>query len=336
MAPRLSVAVVQGGPSSEAEVSRASAAAVAKALEAGGHAVVRLELDGRLAEALRTGGCDVVFPIVHGAVGEDGCLQGLLEVLELPYVGSSVLASALAMDKVLARKVFALAGIPVAEGASFARDGGASARACAEKARSAVGASLVVKPAKNGSAIGVSRHEPDAPLEAIARAIEAAWAVDEVALVERWVRGRELTCGVLHVPGRPARAFPPTEIVAKADAFYSYEAKYAPGGSVHVCPAPVGERLTARVQALALAAHEALGCRDLSRTDFIVGEGNDEEACTVLELNTLPGFTATSLYPEAAAVAGVPFPELCDQLVRGALERGVGAKNAARPFPGGA
>jgi D-alanine-D-alanine ligase len=326
---RLSVAVVQGGPSSEAEVSRASAASVAKGLTDAGHAPVRLELDVFLAESIRTGGYDVVFPVAHGAVGEDGALQGLLEVLGVPYVGSGVLASALAMDKRLARRLFALAGLPVAKG--FAVERG-DARAAVARARHEVGRRLVVKPASQGSAIGVRRLDERAADEDVARAVEAVWELDPVALVEHFARGREITCGVLDMASE--RALPPTEIVSPRDDFYTYEARYAPGRSVHTCPAELGERMTAIVQAIAVAAHRAVGCRDLSRVDMIVGDDSNAEAVTLLEVNTMPGFTATSLFPEEAAAAGLAFPDLCDALVRAAHHRGAPRRNGARPMPG--
>ena len=254
---RLSVAVVQGGPSSEAEVSRASAKSVARALEAAGHAVVRLELDAFLAESLRTGAYDVVFPAVHGAVGEDGSLQGLLEVLEIPYVGSSVLASALAMDKRLARHVFELEGLPVAKGIAARRADASDARAASAEAVAAralveIGARLVVKPASSGSAIGVARIEADAKASDVTRAIEAAWELDDVAIIEHFAKGREVTCGVIDIAG--ADALPPTEILAPSDPFYTFEARYAPGRSRHVCPADLSPGVFARVQEIAVRA----------------------------------------------------------------------------------
>jgi D-alanine-D-alanine ligase len=335
---KLSVAVVQGGPSTEAEVSRASAAGVATALSEAGHRAVRLELDARLGESLRTGGYDVVFPVAHGAVGEDGCLQGLLEVLDLPYVGSGVLASALAMHKRVARVLLERAGLPVARGLALPRG---DARAAAERARREVGARLVVKPSSHGSAIGVARLEADATDDDVARAIEAVWAIDDFAVVEHFARGREVTCGVIELSSAP-EALPPTEILSPRDPFYTYEARYAPGRSVHVCPATLPAAVLARVQQAAVGAHVALGCRDLSRVDFVVGDvhtppgAGDEQrpdAVTLLEVNTLPGMTATSLYPEAAAVRGLPMPRLCDALVTRAHARGPTRRLEARPLP---
>ena len=331
-ARRLSVAVVQGGPSVEAEVSRASAVGVTKALTEAGHSVVRYELDAFLPESLRTGGFDVVFPVTHGTVGEDGSLQGLLEVLDQPYVGSGVLASALAMDKRVARIMFAAAGLPVARGVTVVRaDLRGDALAAARQVREAVGARVVVKPSAHGSAIGVSRLEASASDAEVAAAIEAVWAIDETALVEHFARGREVTCGVLEVDG--ATALPVTEISSPADPFYTFEAKYAPGRSAHRCPADLPEHLAAAVQGAAVRAHRALGCRDLSRVDFVVGDDGAPEAITLLEVNTLPGMTATSLYPEAAAAAGIPMGRLCDGLATRAHARGPAPRMEGRPIP---
>ncbi len=340
---RLSVAVVQGGPSTEAEVSRASAKGVAHALESVGHRVVRLELDAHLGESLRTGGYEVVFPVAHGAVGEDGSLQGLLEVLDLPYVGSDVLASSVAMHKRISRVLLQQAGLPVAKGIVLRRG---ESLASAERARREVGARLVVKPSSHGSAIGVSRLDASASLNQLARALELVWEMDEYAIVERFAPGREVTCGVLELDD-VAVALPPTEIVCPHDLFYTYEARYAPGRSIHVCPAKLPAELISIVQRQAIAAHAALGCRDLSRVDFIVGgvdgelggaDGDprnlaSEDTVTLLELNTLPGMTATSLYPEEAAAFGLPMPTLCDGLVARAHARGATRRLAARPLP---
>lgn len=327
-----SVAVVQGGPSSEAEVSRRSAQTVARALAQAGHRAVRLELDVYLADSLRTGGYDVVFPIVHGAVGEDGSLQGLLEVLDIPYVGSGVLASALAMNKRTAKTLFASAGLPIAPGLALT-SGSESPRAFAERALTTLGARVVVKPCSSGSAIGVTRFDQGASIGALEEALAAALALDDVVLVERFAKGEEITCGVLDLHGEPATALPPTLIEAPSDAFYTYEARYGAGRSQHTCPAPLPGPIVDRVKEVALRAHRTLGCRDLSRVDFVVGDGDPDLAVTLLEVNTLPGFTDTSLYPEAAGVFGIPLPELCHGLVASALKRGASRRNAPRPLP---
>ncbi len=326
------VVVVQGGPSSEAEVSRASARGVAGALVEAGHEVRAIELDANVAEALHAAPLDVVFPVVHGAVGEDGALQGLLEVLGVAYVGSDVLASACAMDKSVARRLFAAAGLPVARGVALRASDGAPAELAA-RVRRDIGRALVVKPAASGSAIGVHRVEAGAPDDAVARALEAVFALGSGAIVEHFAVGREVTCSVLHVHGAAPRVLAATEITSPSDAFYTYQARYAPGRSVHVCPADLPAAVTERVHEAALGAHAALGCRDLSRADFVVGDVGAPDAVTLLEVNTIPGMTATSLFPEAARARGITFPVLCDMLVRSAHERGPTRRNTALPLP---
>jgi D-alanine-D-alanine ligase len=344
------VAVIYGGPSTEADVSRASADGVLRALAEAGHDAVGLVLDAALPEALRRGAFDVAFPVAHGAVGEDGALQGVFEVLALPYVGSDVLASACAMNKPVARMLFAAAGLPVAPGIALsARAFTDNARAAAAHALRAINGGLVVKPGAHGSAIGVARFEATAPEAAVADAIASVWRIDRTALVEQFARGREVTCGVLDLhPTDPASAdpivaFPPTEVRAPKDAFYTFEARYEAGRSIHECPANLPEAVRARVQEIAVAAHRALGCRDLSRVDFIVGHGSGERderdgpgahVVTLLEVNTLPGFTKTSLYPEAAQVSGLSFAALCDALVESAHRRGPTPRNVSVPLPG--
>jgi D-alanine-D-alanine ligase len=325
----LTVAVVQGGPSSEASVSRASAAGVKKALGESGHRAETVELDAGLPARLLASRPDVVFPAVHGAVGEDGALQGLLEVLGLSYVGSGVLASAIAMSKPHAKAHFRQAGLPVA------RDDvvrlGEPVAAAAERVRSALGAAVAVKPGAGGSAIGVELVAADVPSSALVAALERALALDPVVLVEELRPGKEVTCAVLEDDDGTPRALPATLILPQAAGFYDFKSKYGTGGSVHRCPAPFGADLTRAIQAAAVSAHSVLGCRDLSRVDFVV----DDAAGTfvLLEVNTLPGMTATSLFPEAAAAAGIPFPTLCDRLVRRAAARGPRAVPAAIPMP---
>lgn len=320
--------MIHGGPSAEAEVSRVSAAGVAAALVKKGHDVTRFELDEELPGKLLGARPEVVFPVVHGTVGEDGCLQGLLELLRLPYVGAGVLASALANDKVQAKVCFRAAGLPVADELVLRRDG--SIELLAERAFG-LSASLVVKPATQGSGLGVTLlpELKSANDERLRAALEAAFALDEAVLIERFHRGREITCGVLHLHGEAPRALPPTEIRARAADWYDFQSRYGKGGSEHLCPAPLGALTTARVQEVALGAHRALGVRDLSRCDFVV---NDTEVI-LLEVNTIPGMTPTSLFPEAAGVAGTSFEDLCDALVRSARARGVRRVNEAAPFP---
>lgn len=323
------VAVIQGGPSAEADVSRVSAKGVSEALEAKGHTVVRLELDDALPGALLAGGFDVVFPVAHGPFGEDGCLQGLLEVLGLPYVGSDVLASAMAADKVIAKKLFRAAGLPLADEALVHR--GEDLEKAAPRIRKTLGEAIAVKPHSQGSAIGVTLVREGASDDVLVLALAAALALDEIALCEVLVSGRELTCGVLDSRAfGEAYALPPTEIRAKFGEFYDFQSKYAQGGSEHICPAELPPELTARVQAISLEAHRALGCRDLSRADLLLG---DDGALVLLEVNTMPGMTPLSLYPEAAKVAGIAMESLVDGLVRGALQRGARQRAKAVAMP---
>lgn len=313
------VAIVAGGPSSEAEVSRASAQGVAQALRTAGHDVHVFELGDSVARDLAEWRPEVAFPVTHGALGEDGCLQGLLEVMDLPYVGSGVLASALAADKTAAKTAFAAHGLPLAASTSL-RSLPAEAELPEELARlrGVLGPAFVVKPAGGGSAIGVSVLGEDSGPSDLGAALRSVFDIDAVALVETFWRGSEATCGVLEDADGEPRALPPTLIRARAAGFYDFKSKYGSGGSEHVCPAPFEEALTQRLQETAVAAHRALGARDLSRTDFIV---QDDGQFIVLELNSLPGMTKTSLFPEAAAASGISFPALCDRLVRKAAAR---------------
>lgn len=322
------VAVIQGGPSAEAEVSRSSARAVALALEEAGHAALVLELDRELSRSLLEGHFDVVFPATHGRLGEDGCLQGLLEVLDIGYVGSAVRASAIASDKVSTKVFLRALGLPLAEELLVLRG---TVPPLAEL-RTRVGAEIVVKPPLGGSAIGVSRLLGDATEEDLARAVTLAAEFGDVILVERYVRGLELTCGVLEAEAG-AFALPPTAIAAEASDWYDFESKYAPGGSRHTCPAPLEPAVLAKIQELALRAHVGIGARDLSRTDMILGADGQ---LVVLEVNTLPGMTGVSLFPEAAAVAGIPFADLVDRLVKRAASRQLAGARAlaGRPLPG--
>lgn len=313
------VAIVAGGPSSEAEVSRASAGGVALALRSGGHETAIFELDPRLPGELIAFAPEVVFPATHGALGEDGCLQGLLEVLGLPYVGSGVLASALAADKTAAKLVLAARGLPTAP-STVLREAPPEGEwaAALSRLRRELGGAFVVKPAGGGSAIGVTILDEGTTPNALGDALRTVFELDEAALLEAFVSGAEVTCGVLENERGEPEALPPTLIRTKTSGWYDFRAKYGSGGSEHLCPAPFDGVLTARLQEAAVGAHQALGARDLSRTDFIV---TDSGTFVVLEVNSLPGMTKTSLFPEAALARGIAFPELCDHLVRRAAAR---------------
>lgn len=311
------LAVVYGGPSAEAAVSKVSADSVFRALEGLGYEVRLLELGVDLADELRRAEVDAVVPATHGAMGEDGCLQGLLEVLGVPYAGSAVLASALAAHKGVAKRMFESAGLPVARGrevlrANWTADG-------AGELRRELGRAVVVKPCSGGSAIGIGRIQETDPDERLNEALEVAFDVDPSVVVECFRKGDEVTCGVLEdAEGTPV-ALPPTRIVSKAADWYDFTSRYGTGGSEHQCPAPYAPALALRIQEVAVAAHRVLGARDLSRVDFVVASDTNE--VTLLEVNTLPGMTPTSLFPEAAAVAGIDFRALCQRLATRALSR---------------
>lgn len=269
---------------------------------------------GPATEALTVGDprspIDVAFLALHGPYGEDGTLQGMLDLIGIPYVGSGCLASALAMDKAMAKKVFAADGIPtprgvVIEKAAFAADPVASAMSAVPLLPA------VVKPSRQGSSIGMAMVNHGAGLEA---ALRTAFGYDDKVLVEERVRGAEITVAVLG-NDRP-QALPVVEIVPKRD-FFDYKAKYDPSLTDEICPARLPEAVSREAQALALRAHASLDCRGLSRVDMIVSE---DRGIVVLEVNTMPGMTMSSLFPKAAQAAGMSFPQLLDRLVGLALE----------------
>lgn len=306
-----SVAVVCGGPSAEAEVSRVSGRGVAEALRATYANVITLELDKSIGEALKQAQVDVVFPVLHGPPGEDGTFQGFLEILGIPYVGSGVLSSACAMDKVVAKQIFRAYGLPVARDVVVHRGEGASQ--AVRRVLDLLGPDVVVKPSSQGSALGVLFGEDLKDLE---QAIDQAFSYDERALVEERIGGREITVAILERDG--IEALPVIEIRTPPDSWYDYEHRYTPGLSEHIIPAPLPETQYRRTQEVARLAHEALCCRDLSRVDLVVPEQGEP---IVLEVNTMPGMTPTSLYPDAARAVGLSFEALVAHLVQRALSR---------------
>ena len=293
------VAVLLGGLSSEREVSLVSGAACAKALEALGAKVTRVDAGRDLAQVLTDLKPDVCFNALHGEWGEDGCVQGVLETLDLPYTHCGVLASALAMDKARSKAVLAAAGVTVPGGGLFNRF---------EAARDHVmPPPYVVKPNAEGSSVGVYIVDKDANSPP-----HLGPEMPDIAMVEAYVAGRELTCSVLG-----ARAMAVTEIFAAG--WYDYHAKYAEGGSTHCCPAEIPAEIAAACQDYALRAHQALGCAGLSRSDFRWDDTQGLAGLFILETNTQPGMTPTSLSPEQAAAEGMSFPALCAWIVEDAL-----------------
>ncbi len=290
------IAVLKGGWSPERAVSMNSGAAAASALKEAGYDAIEIVASREVAEQLRDVRPDAVFNALHGQWGEDGCVQGLLEVLGIPYTHSGVLASALAMDKQRAKAVFEDAGIPAPPGMVVSRE---------EAAGGAVmPAPYVIKPNAQGSSVGVFivREGDNRPPAELA---SEEWNLGDDVLVEKFIPGRELTVAVMG--DRPLCV---TEITTSL-AFYDYEAKYAAGGSKHILPANLPEEITERCLDLALRAHNALGCRGLSRADFRFDEADGVNGLYCLEVNTQPGLTATSLAPEQAAYLGISFPALC-------------------------
>ena len=312
------VAVLRGGRSGEHDVSLASGAAVADGLREAGHEVaeVLIERDGRwlhegeevaLHAAAGLLGCDTAWPVLHGPYGEDGTVQGLLELLGTPYVGAGVLASSLSMDKVLFKDVMKAAGVPQVAYAAVRRD--------ETPDLAHLGLPVFVKPNRLGSSVGISKVSS---AEELGPALAAAHEWDEIAIVEAFSGGLEVECAVLG-NGAPETA-QLGEVFLPTAEWYDYEAKYQPGGVELIVPARVPEPVAAEVRRIAVETFARVGCRGLARVDFFV-EG---ERVLLNELNTMPGFTPTSGYPHFWARTGVEFPELCDRLVRLSLEAGTG------------
>lgn len=297
------VAVLKGGWSPEREVSLSSGSAAGKALTEAGYDVVEIDVDRDLAARLANEKPDAIFNALHGQWGEDGCVQGLMEMMGIPYTHSGVLASSLAMDKQRAKAFFEDANIPSPQGMIVTRKEAAGGHVMKPP--------YVVKPNAQGSSVGVfiirdGDNRPPSELTG------EKWTLGEEVLVEKFIPGRELTVSVMG-----DRALCVTEITT-ALAFYDYEAKYSAGGSKHVLPADIPQEITDRCLDLALRAHQSLGCRGLSRADFRYDPDADGEQIFCLEVNTQPGLTPTSLSPEQAAHLGISFPELCAWMVEDA------------------
>jgi D-alanine-D-alanine ligase len=288
-----------GGWSAERPVSLDSGTACADGLESAGYEVTRVDVKRDIAQVLAGLKPDVAFNALHGPYGEDGTIQGVLEILDIPYTHSGVLASALAMNKEKAKTIVAASGIPVAEHRIVTRRQAAKDHVLPPP--------YVIKPVAEGSSFGVlivdegQSHPPQSLLR-------EDWAFGEDVMVERFVAGLELTCAVMGPPGEE-EALAVTEIVPVGTAFYDYDAKYLEGGSKHILPAQIKPFIYQNVRTLALEAHRAIGCRGVSRSDFRFDEKNSGDLVW-LEVNTQPGMTRTSLVPELAAYAGRSFTEL--------------------------
>jgi len=299
------VAVLMGGLSAEREISLRSGSACAKALAEQGFRVTPVDVGRDVANVLAALKPDVAFNALHGKFGEDGCIQGVLELLSIPYTHSGVLASSVAMQKDVAKVVMAAAGVPVPKGRVVHRLEAAKAHV--------LPVPYVLKPVSEGSSFGVFivKEDQEHPPQELTR---PDWSHGELMLAEQFIHGRELTCAVMG-----DRALDVIEIVAADGGWYDYNAKYAKGGSKHLLPANLKQKIYQTVQHLAIEAHRALGCRGVSRADFRYDDRPDGSGeLVVLEVNTQPGMTETSLVPEMAAFAGYSFGELVKWMVEDA------------------
>jgi D-alanine-D-alanine ligase len=294
------IGVLMGGLSSEREVSLASGNAVLKALVDRGYDAVAIDVGRDAGEQIRKAGIEVAFNALHGKFGEDGAIQGLLEIMGIPCTGSGILASAMGMNKIISKTLFRDYGLPIGPFKVAARGD----REALKRAEEEIGYPLVVKPSSEGSSVGVSIVNGS---EELGPAAKLAFRYDPEIIVEKYIKGMEVQVGILG-----ERALGAIEIVPK-DVFYSYKAKYEKGGSEHFFPARVPDKVYRRTLDAGLLAHRALGCRGYSRVDFII---DNDGVPYILEVNTLPGMTATSLLPEIAQGAGIPFPSLVEEILR--------------------
>lgn len=291
------VGVFLGGISSERDVSLNTGNAIVKALRGKGYDVVEIDPDHDIAQTLQANPIDVACIALHGRYGEDGCIQGLLEWMKIPYTGSGVLSSALAMHKALAKKVFVDSGIPTPQSKEISSD-----QLDWDLEKLGMGA-VVVKPSNEGSSVGIQVCKDDATLKA---ALEDAAKYDTSILVEQFIEGRELTVGVLN--DQPLAVI---EIIP-AEEFYDFTAKYKSDQTQYLCPAPVSEEITAQALEHARAAYRTLGCRGVARVDFMLDQ---DGGLWVLEVNTIPGMTATSLVPKMAKQLDIDFADLCEMIL---------------------
>jgi D-alanine--D-alanine ligase len=309
---RKKIGVVMGGPSAEREVSLNTGAAIVQALQEKNYNVVGIDLDPpHFVEQLRENGIEVVFNAIHGLYGEDGRLQGALELLGIPYTGSGVLASAIAMDKGISKRLFVSADIPTPQYQLLKRDDGMGPDV-QQAILDEFEPPFVVKPSTQGSTIGLTIVQE---AEELAAALEVAFSYDTEVLVEEFIDGSELTVAILG--GKKPEALPAIEIVPYSGV-YDYHAKYTKGATEYFVPARIDAETSKVTKEVALAAFKILGCSGVARADVRLDPSNHPY---VLEVNTIPGMTATSLVPKAAAAAGISFPDLCERVLLMTLEQ---------------
>ena len=321
---KIKVAVLSGGPSSERKVSLVTGKAIFDNLDRKKYLPFLLEMskDGCFWLLNKNGKkrkldlqnkdrklFDIIFIALHGSPGEDGGVQGMLESLNIKYTGPGVLASALAMNKVYSAQIYFANGLPYPEFIHFTKDGWKrQAGIIVEDAVNKIGFPLVIKPVNQGSAVGVSIIKSKEEFKKIAKKTIKSFPW---LMAQKFIKGQEATCGVLEKNGE-IMALPPTHILPKLGEFYDYKSKYQSGGSTHICPADFTPEINTQIQKLALMAHKAMGCRGMSRTDVFVA---DDAKLYIIETNTIPGMTPTSLFPEAAAKAGISFSQMLDFII---------------------
>ncbi len=310
MAEKIRLALIAGGKSGEREVSLAGARGVLAALDSNKYAVSQYDPATDLARlAADADKLDVAFILLHGMFGEDGSMQGTLDLLGIPYQGAGILGSALAMDKNIAKMMYREAGLRVAAWQMASRADIANPGPLAAK----LSWPVVIKPIRQGSSLGMSIAHNE---EELGRGLALAFDYDDEVMVEEFIRGREITCGV--IGNKELSALPLVEIIPGEEyPFFDYQAKYQPGASKEVCPAELDDETTRRAQEYGLRAHRALKLKGYSRTDMMVAENGD---IYVIETNTIPGMTPTSLLPQAAKAFGLDFPQLLDRLIEQAME----------------
>ena len=302
------VAVVLGGPSCEAEVSRSTGGAIAEALREKGYNAVEVELvPEKLVEQLREIDAKVVFNAVHGMYGEDGRLQSILEAIKMPYTGSGVLASAVAMDKVATKRFLISANISTPKCLMYNKRYDNDMAKIEKEIIETFGVPVVIKAADQGSSIGVEIVKAEAD---VAVALDNTFKYSDLVLVEECINGKELTCGVMEVEGE-LKALPIVMIAPHSGA-YDYHSKYTKGATDYLVPAPLSEEVTAHVQGLAVETYKVLDLSGVARIDIML---DDENVGYVLEANTIPGMTATSLVPKEAAAVGISFQDLCEMIL---------------------